>query len=253
MANFPAALTPLNHVAPVPRRIRGVKDGATLVDTVRAQYVWEWPHYPHYYLPQADVQMDRFVAGDAITTPQGQARHLAWKTGGDERRPPARIVTASELPGLADAVRIEWGALDRWFEEDEEVFVHPRSPYKRVDALRSNRAVRVELDGTLLADARACVMVFETGLPTRYYVDVTNVRFDALRASPTRSQCPYKGITGGYWSAEANGKTVADVAWTYRFTTPAMTPIAGLVAFLNEKVDIFIDGALQPRPQTHFS
>ena len=82
-------------------------------------------------------------------------------------------------------------------------------------------------------------MVFETGLPTRYYLDPTNVRFAHLAASPTQTQCPYKGETGGYWSAHANGTDVPDVAWTYLFTTPAMTPIAGLVAFLNEKVDVF--------------
>jgi uncharacterized protein (DUF427 family) len=252
MSNFPPALTALNHVAPVPRRIRGMKDGATLVDTVRALYVWEWPHYPQYYIPKADVRMDAFVEGAAITTPQGDARHLELKFG-VERRPAARIITTSKLPDLTETVRIEWSALDRWFEEEEEVFVHPRSPYKRVDALRSNRAVRVELDGVVLAEAQACVMVFETGLPTRYYVDATNVHFRFLRPSSTRSQCPYKGMTGGYWSAETNGKTVKDVAWTYLFTTPAMTPIAGLLAFLNENVDIFVDGELQARPTTHFS
>lgn len=182
----------------------------------------------------------RCVEGAAVTTPQGDARHLELKVGGVERRPAARIITTSKLPDLAETVRIEWSALDR-------------SPYKRVDALRSNRAVRVELDGVVLAEAQACVMVFETGLPTRYYVDATNVHFGFLRPSSTRSQCPYKGMTGGYWSAETNGKTVKDVAWTYLFTTPAMTPIAGLLAVLNENVDIFIDGELQARPTTHFS
>ena len=96
-------------------------------------------------------------------------------------------------------------------------------------------------------------MVFETGLPTRYYIDPTNVRFAHLEPSATRTQCPYKGVTGGYWSAHANGTNTKDVAWTYLFTTAAMTPIAGLIAFLNEKVDIFIDGRLEPRPVTHFS
>jgi uncharacterized protein (DUF427 family) len=253
MSNFPPALTALNHVAPVPRRIRGVKGGETVLDSVRALYVWEWAHYPQYYVPKADVRSDAFVEGTVISTPQGDARHLEFKSGGIERRPAGRIITASKLPGLEEAVRLEWSALDHWFEEDEEVFIHPRSPYKRVDALRSNRRVRVEFDGVVLAEARACVMVFETGLPTRYYVDPTNVHMRFLRPSSTRSQCPYKGITGGYWSAEANGKVVEDIAWTYLFTTAAMEPIAGLLAFLNEKVDIFIDGELQARPVTHFS
>jgi uncharacterized protein (DUF427 family) len=253
MSNFPPVLPALNYVAPVPRRIRGMKDGETLVDTTNALYVWEWPHYPHYYFPKADVRMDAFVEGDAIKTPQGDAQHLELKAGAVARRPAARLITNSTLAGLAGTVRIEWNALDRWFEEDEEVFVHPRSPYKRVDAVRSTRAVRVELNGAVLAEAQCCVMVFETGLPTRYYIDPTNVRFAFLVASSTRTQCPYKGKTGGYWSAQTNGTSTPDVAWTYSFPTAAMTPIAGLVAFLNEKVDVFIDSQLQPRPVTHFS
>lgn len=253
MSNFPPALTVLNHVAPVPRRIRGVKAGETLFDTVRALYVWEWPHYPQYYVPKEDVRMAAFVEGDAATTPQGDARHLELKIGSVEHRHAARLITKSTLAGVTGTVRFEWKVLDRWFEEDEEVFVHPRNPYKRVDALRSNRSVRVELNGIVLAEAQSCVMVFETGLPTRYYIDPTNVRFEFLAPSSTRTQCPYKGQTGGYWSAQASGTAVADAAWTYLFTTPAMTPIAGLIAFLNEKVDIFIDGRPEPRPVTHFT
>lgn len=253
MSNFPPALTKLNDTAPVPRRIRGTKDGETFVDTTQALYVWEWPHYPQYYLPRADVKMEAFVEGDATKTPQGEARHLALKVGAVARRPAARLITSSPLPGVTDTVRIEWSTLDHWFEEDEEVFVHPRNPYKRVDALRSNRSVRVELHGVVLAEAESCVMLFETGLPTRYYLDPTNVRFAHLTPSDTRTQCPYKGKTGGYWSATAQDTRVPDVAWSYTFTTAAMTPIAGLVAFLNEKVDIFIDDEPQPRPVSHFS
>lgn len=253
MSNFPQSLTAVNHVAPVPRRIRAVKCDETVVDTTRALYVWEWPHYPQYYFPKADVKMDAFVEGEVITTPQGDARRLDMKVGAVGPRSVGRLITNSALVGIAETVRFEWNAIDRWFEEDEEVFVHPRSPYKRVDALRSTRAVRVELNGIVLAQAQGCIMVFETGLPTRYYFDPTNVRFAFLVSSGTQTHCPYKGITGGYWSVQVNDEYVADVAWTYLFTTPAMTPIAGLVAFLNEKVDIFIDGRLQSRPVTHFS
>jgi len=253
MSSFPPSLTPVNHVAPVPRRIRATKDNETLVDTTRALYLWEWPHYPQYYLPKADVKMDAFVVGGVIETPQGEARLLERKADSSEHRSVGRIITRSTLDGVTETVRLEWKALDRWFEEDEEVFVHPRSPYKRVDAVRSTRAVRIEFEGEVLAEAHGCVMVFETGLPTRYYLDPTTVHFAALIPASTRTQCPYKGITGGYWSAQAKGTLVTDVAWTYSFTTPAMTPIAGLIAFLNEKVDVFIDGEPQPRPVSHFS
>jgi uncharacterized protein (DUF427 family) len=253
MPDFPLPVTAVNHTAPVPRRIRGTKAGETLVDSTRVLYVWEWPYYPHYYVPQKDIVMNAFVEGSDAKTPQGEARHLAFKTGAVEHRPAARLITKSHVPGLTETVRIEWNALDHWYEEDEEVFVHPRNPYVRVDALRSNRGVRVEVNGIVLAEAKDCVMVFETGLPTRYYLDPTTVRSTYLTPSTTRTQCPYKGKTDGYWSAAVDGTSVPDVAWTYSFTTPALTPIAGLVAFLNERVDIFIDGSLQPRPVTHFS
>ncbi len=253
MAYFPPPLTARNHTAPVPRRIRAVKAGETLVDTTRAIYVWEWPNYPQYYIPQSDVRLEAFEDGDAIATPQGKGRNLKLRSGGVERRPAGRLITESAIAGLAGTVRLQWDAFDHWYEEDEEVFVHPRSPYTRVDAIRSTRAVRVELDGTVLAEAQGCVALFETGLPTRYYLDPLNVRFAHLVESETRTQCPYKGRTTGYWSAAVNGTVVADVAWTYAFPTVAMAPIAGLVAFLNERVDIVIDGETQPRPVTHFT
>lgn len=253
MLNFPPSIASVNQTAPVPRRIRATKDGETLVDTTRALYLWEWPHYPAYYLPRADVRMDAFVEGDVVTTAQGEARQLALKVGAAEQSAAGRLITASSIDGLVGMVRLEWRALDHWFEEDEEVFVHPRNPYKRVDALRSNRAVRIELQGVVLADARSCVMVFETGLPTRYYLDPTDVRFTYLTPSATRTQCPYKGKTDGYWSARVHETSVTDVAWMYSYTTAAMAPIGGLVAFLNERVDIFIDGEPQPRPVTHFT
>ena len=136
--------------------------------------------------------------------------------------------------------------------------MHPRDPYTRVDALRSNRRVRVELDGVVLADSASPVMVFETGLPTRYYVNRTDVRFEHLVPSDTVTSCPYKGMTTSYWSVRAGGpaheETVhKDLAWAYDFPTRQLLPIAGLVAFYNEKVDTYLDGELLDRPQTHFS
>ena len=157
------------------------------------------------------------------------------------------------MDGLAGTVRFDWAALDAWFEEDEQVFVHPRSPYTRVDALRSNRPVRVELEGVLLAESASPVMVFETGLPTRYYLPRTDVSFGRLVPSDTVTACPYKGVTSGYWSVGGAATRHADLAWAYDFPTRQLLPIAGLVAFYNEKVDTFIDGQPVERPQTHFS
>jgi uncharacterized protein (DUF427 family) len=130
--------------------------------------------------------------------------------------------------------------------------VHPRSPYVRVDALRSTRPVRVELEGLVLAESSSPVMVFETGLPTRYYLNRTDVDFALLFPTETVSACPYKGTTSGYWSARAGGEVHADLAWSYDFPSRELLPIAGLVAFYNERVDLFLDGKLLTRPSTHF-
>jgi uncharacterized protein (DUF427 family) len=256
--DYPAAIVPVNHVEPVPRRIRAYLGSQKVLDTTRAWYVWEWPHYPQYYIPLADVGRDLLVSeGHTQRTGRGTAELHGLRAGEAHRPRAARVITDATVDGLNGTVRFEWGALDAWFEEDEQVFVHPRNPYVRVDALRSNRAVRVELDGMVLADSRSPVMVFETGLPTRYYVSRTDVRFEHLIPSGTVTACPYKGTTSGYWSVRVGGpgpgETVhQDLAWVYDFPTRQLLPIAGLVAFYNEKVDTFLDGALADRPQTHF-
>jgi uncharacterized protein (DUF427 family) len=158
--------------------------------------------------------------------------------------------------GIAGTARFDWAALDAWFEEDEQIFVHPRNPYARVDALRSRRSVRIERAGIVLAESDAAVLVFETGLPTRYYFDRSDVRWEHLRPSSTETACPYKGVTSAYWSFTAGGGAHdgdhADIAWSYDFPTRQLLPIAGLVAFYNEFVDVFVAGELQPRPITHF-
>lgn len=161
-------------------------------------------------------------------------------------------LTESPVERLADTVRFEWSALDRWYEEDEQVFVHPRDPYTRVDALRSTRRVRVELEGVLLAESSSPVMVFETGLPTRYYLNRTDVDVEHLVPSDTVTECPYKGTTSEYWSIRVGDRLHEDLAWAYDFPTRQLQPVTGLVAFYNEKVDISLDGQALDRPTTHF-
>jgi uncharacterized protein (DUF427 family) len=164
-----------------------------------------------------------------------------------------RVYTDEALDGLAGTARFDWDALDAWFEEDEEIFVHPRNPYARVDALRSTRHVRIELDGVVLAESSSPVMVFETGLPTRYYLNRTELAFEHLIASDTVTACPYKGRTSRYWSARIGEATHPDLAWSYDFPTRQLAPIAGMVAFYNERVDVILDGQRLERPVTHFS
>jgi len=156
---------------------------------------------------------------------------------------------------VAGTARFDWNALDAWYEEDEQVFVHPRNPYVRVDALRSHRHVRASLEGVMLAETTTPVLVFETGLPTRYYFDRTDVAFEHLVPTATQTACPYKGVTSGYWSVRTDG-TVRDghqdLAWAYDYPTRQLLPIAGLIAFYNEKIDIDVDGLRLPQARTHF-
>jgi uncharacterized protein (DUF427 family) len=251
--DYPAAIVPVNHVEPVPRRIRAYLGSEKVLDTTRAWYVWEWPHYPQYYIPLADVRRDLLLSeGHTQRTRRGLAELHGLRAGDVHRPRAARLITEATVDGLTGTVRFEWAALDAWFEEDEQVFVHPRSPYVRVDALRSNRPVRVELDGVVLADSRSPVMVFETGLPTRYYVSRTDVRFEHLVPSSTVTACPYKGTTSGYWSVRLGDAVHQDLAWAYDFPTRQLLPITGMVAFYNEKVDTFVGGEPLERPQTHF-
>ncbi len=253
MRDYPRALPRIDQVEPVPRRVRATKDGVVVLDSTSARYVFEWSFYPQFYVPRADVRAGLVATDEVEMTSRGQVRWHDLDTGGSRTPRAARVLVEATNPMLTDTVRFDWDALEHWFEEDEEVFVHPRSPYVRVDALRSTRPVRIEVDGAVLAESTAPVLVFETGLPTRYYLDRSTVRWEHLVENGVRTACPYKGRTTGYWSARVGGAEVADVAWCYEFPTRQLLPIAGLVGFLNERVDLFVDGAPLPRPQTHFS
>lgn len=245
---YPPAAARTDDVAPVPRRIRGRLGGRTIFDTVRARYVWEWSHYPQYYIPRADVDPDILI--DERVRHKGRRGTVqvhGLQAGSEHRTGAAQVVVDSPLAGITGTVRFDWGALDAWYEEDEEVFVHPRNPYVRVDAVRSSRHVQVRLGETLLADSHSPVLVFETGLPTRYYLPASDLRHDLLiRSTGTETACPYKGTTSYYLSARRSDGTVGDVlpdvAWCYSFPTAAVAPIAGLVAFYPDKVDVLVDG-----------
>jgi uncharacterized protein (DUF427 family) len=253
MPDYPQMMVPVDHIAPVPRRIRAMLAGDVVLDTNKALYVWEWPYYPQYYIPIADV-CPAVLVDEQHTEHlhRGTAQLLGVRVGEVSRPKSARLYAEDAMDGVAATIRFDWDAADAWFEEDEEVFVHPRNPYVRVDALRSTRSVRVELDGTVLAESSSPVMVFETGLPTRYYFNRTEVDFDHLVPSDTVTSCPYKGQTSVYWTVRVREASYPDLAWAYGFPTRQLLPIAGMIAFYNEKVDTIVDGALLPRPVTHF-
>ena len=134
--------------------------------------------------------------------------------------------------------------MDAWFEEDEEVHVHARDPRVRIDVLASSRRVRIEIDGVTVADSRAPRLLFETNLRTRYYLPKTDVRMDLLESSATTSGCPYKG-EARYWSVRVGDRVLADLAWSYPTPLPESQKVAGLVAFTDEKVGVFVDEVRQ--------
>lgn len=212
------------RVEPSAKRVRAVLGGRVVADTLRPRLVWENPYYPTYYLPVADVRTEQI--------PQAALRY------GD----------AEGLPGL---VRLDWDAMDAWFEEDEQVYTHPRSPYTRIDILDSSRHVRVEVEGVTVADSTHPRVLFETGLPPRFYLPKVDVRLDLLERSEKVTYCPYKG-QARYWSVRAGGTLHPDLAWSYPTPLPESQKIAGLVSFYDEKVDIHLDGVHQQRPTSPF-
>lgn len=234
------------------KRIRAYLGGNLVADTIAPVLVWEIPYYPTYYIPAADVRAELVEDGPGDRSPsRGDATAYTVKVDGAEAPGAAVRYLESPVEELRGLVRLDWGAMDAWFEEDEEVFVHPRNPYTRVDVLASSRRVRVEVDGVTVAESSSPRLLFETGLPVRYYLPKTHVRMDLLEHTDTATHCPYKG-TAEYWSVRANGKVHEDLAWSYPTPLEESRKVAGLVCFYSEKVDIYVDGVLQERPKSRF-
>jgi uncharacterized protein (DUF427 family) len=236
------------------KRIRAVFAGQIVADTVHPLLVWEVPYYPTYYLPRGDVRLELLTeTGRTTHSPsRGDSRLSTIRVGEREAEDAAQEYTEPLLEELRGHVRFDWDAMDGWFEEDEEVFTHPRDPGVRVDILESSRRVRVEIDGVTVADSVRPRLLFETGLPTRYYLPKTDVRLDLLEKSETVTHCPYKG-SSDYWSVRIGGQLHRDLVWGYRTPLPESQKITGLVAFTDEKVDVYVDDVLQERPKTKFS
>ena len=242
------------RIEPGAKRVRAYLGGETVVDSIRPMLVWEAPYYPTYYFPVADVRTGLLEAdgGVAHSPSRGDGRAFTARAGGKEAPSAAVRYEDSPIEELRDLIRIEWDAMDAWFEEDEEVFTHPRDPYTRVDILPSSRHLRVEVDGVTVAESASPRLLFETGLPVRYYLPKTHVRMDLLVPTNSVSHCPYKG-QAEWWSVRAGENVREDLAWSYRTPLPESQKIAGLVAFYNEKVDIYVNGVRQERPHTKFS
>lgn len=236
-----------------PRWVRGVFAGTTVVDSKHAKLLHETGHLPVYYFPRADVRADVLVETDHHTHCPLKGDASYWSIGvGDATSEnaawtyPAPIDGAPPIEGL---VAFYWHKMDHWYEEDEEVFVHPRDPYHRVDILDSSRhVVKVSRDGRVLAETDRPRVLFETGLPPRFYIPRSDVHIDALTPSETTTQCPYKG-TATYWSLPGDD----DLVWCYEEPIRAASDIAGYLAFFNERVDLDVDGERVERPKTRWS
>jgi uncharacterized protein (DUF427 family) len=228
------------------KRVRAYLGGEVVADTTRPLLVWEVPYYPTYYLPAADVAAELVPTGDVDHSPsRGDAAVLTVRTGTAEAAGAARRYDESPVDELRGHVRLDWGAMDAWFEEDEQVFTHVRSPYTRVDILPTSREVVVTLGGVELARSTHAHALFETGLPARWYVPRVDVRMDLLVPSDTVTHCPYKG-RAEHLSARVDGGTVVpDVAWSYPTPLPESERIAGLVAFYDQRVAVTVDGERQ--------
>ncbi len=234
------------------KRLRVQVGDVTIADTTRGLLLWETEHLPVYYFPLADIRMDLMTATNHTSECpyKGTARYYTVNAGG---KPVENVMWQYQqpipaCPSIGEYASFYWNKVDHWYEEDEEVFVHARDPYRRIDCLPSSRPVEIFLDGVEVARSRRGVFLYETGLPTRFYLPQEDVRADILVASDHHTQCPYKG-RAGYWHVDVNGKRHDNLIWYYPETRLEVAPIRGLLAFYNERVDrIRVGGEELPIP-----
>ncbi|MET7664528.1 DUF427 domain-containing protein [Streptomyces sp. NPDC005463] len=242
---------------PSQRWVRGRKGDLTVVDSRRPVLVWEpGQAVPLYAFLREDVRADllRLAKNPPTGTHSDSQIFYDLEADGVLLENAAWTFPADDLSGH---IAFEWfgrsgRGLDHWYEEEEEIFIHPRDPHKRVDALPSSRHVQVEVAGTVVADTHRPVLLFETGLAVRYYIPREDVRLDLFTHTTHASGCPYKG-TAEYWSWQGDDDVPPNPAWSYAAPMPAVAAVEGLIAFYNEAVDIVVDGERLERPVTPFN
>jgi len=235
---------------PTEMRLRASSGGRELVDTDRAVLVWEPRRVvASYAVPVAELRAELTEPSvQPVPAPEGLlhpgipfAAHSC----------PGQVVDVAGLAGagyqpddaeLAEYVVLDFKAIDEWYEEDERLVSHPRDPYHRVATRPSSRTVRVELDGVLLAESSRPTFVFETSLPTRFYLPREDVVAELL-PSERRSACAYKGHAT-YYSTEG----ATDLFWSYLEPLKEVRDLAGLVSFFDDVLDVYVDDKLRDRP-----
>jgi uncharacterized protein (DUF427 family) len=239
-----------------PRRIRGAFGGETIVDSRHAAILHEQNHLPVYYFPQEEVRMDLLVSTEHTSRCpfKGVASYWSIQVGNriSENAAWAYPEPIEDAPSLAGYVAFYWNKLDEWFEEDEPAIVHARDPYHRIDILDTSRHVKVSVNGEPVAETRRARVLFETGLPPRWYFPPEDVRAETLVESDTQTGCAYKGFAS-YQSVRGGDGLEEDLVWFYASPRPEAERIRGYLAFFNERVDLEIDGELQERPLTPWS
>jgi uncharacterized protein (DUF427 family) len=225
---------------PCAKRVRVLFEGQVLADTTHALLMLETRHRPVYYFPRSDVRMELLerTRHSSHCPYKGDASYWSVRSG---ERIAENAVWSYETPiaGVAEItgrLAFYWDRVDRWLEEDEEIFGHARDPHHRVDVIPSAREVRVVFGGETVARTRKALFLFETGFPTRYYIPPADVRTDLLQPSEQRTICPYKG-RASYWSLKVGDKSAPDAVWGYRETLPECPRIKDHVCFYPEKVD----------------
>jgi uncharacterized protein (DUF427 family) len=242
------------YLEPTPKRIRVEVGGEVIADSRRAFMLHESGAQPIYYFPPEDVRSEFLEASDRHThcPKKGDAFYYTIKAGGETVEAGAWYYP-DPLPdapaALQGLIAFYFNRMGRWREEGEEIGVHPRDPYHRVDVVATDRHIRISLNGKVLAQTSRAMALFESNLPPRWYLPLDDIRVE-LEPSDTITRCPYKG-TAGYYSIDVEGGK--DLVWFYADPLPEVVRIKDLVCFFNEKVDIELDGELQERPESPWS
>ncbi len=268
--HFFAALPQL-RVHPTAKRVRAFAGGEVVIDSTQAWVVWEPRRIvPSYAVPIGDIR------GVMVETTAGTPAERAVQIGDGPpvldpgtrfgfHTTPGRafdvVADGSTLGGAAFApddpdfagyAVVDFDAFDEWREEDDLLVGHARDPFTTIDTRHSSRRVVVEIGGTIVADSMRSTMLFETYLPTRYYLPVDDVRMEHLQPSDTTTVCAYKG-SAAYWSATIDGVVMPDIAWSYPDPHNYALAVRGQLTFFNERVDISLDGRRLERPRTPWS
>lgn len=222
-----------------------------VADSKNALLVWEGGYRIGYYFPREDVRTDLLEE-----TGRGGKGRETWHVKVGDRVAENAASSYTEAPegleGVKGYIGFRWHKMDHWYEEDEEITVHPRDPYHRVDTVPSSRHIKVVVDRVTVAESKRPFLLFETGLPTRYYLPAADIKMDLLEATDTQTACPYKGVAS-YWSVNLGDDVHKDIVWGYPDPIEESPKIKNLYSFYNEKVDIYVDGELEGRPETAWS